>query len=341
MKISCLMANYNTDINMLRQAIDSILSQTYTNFEFIIVDDASSDGSYAYLKERALEDKRIVLLRNDINRGLAYSLNRALEIADGEYIARMDSDDISFKNRFMEEVSYLDMHPNIDVIGSFAKMIGEANTLSITPFYNADDCKSQLLFSPCLIHPTVMMRTEFLKKNHLNYNESFLCSQDFELWARCSEYGNLAIVNKVLLFYRIHGCQVSNRKRELQKNYAQNVCEMQLKKLTDLNQCDLDAHLCICGYEDITTDNCEKVIEWIYRLLELNQMKHIYDNKSLYKISFNRVFNLVLKGNNSIKEKMLLIIKHKELRSIINFNSLFYRIIYEVLFRLNGKRVND
>lgn len=117
MKISCIMANYNTKEEYLTKSINSILNQTYKDFELIIVDDGSTNGNVEFLQEYKNKDNRIKLLINDKNMGQPYSRNRAIKTASGEYIAIMDADDISLKDRFKIEVDYLDSHKEIMAVG--------------------------------------------------------------------------------------------------------------------------------------------------------------------------------------------------------------------------------
>ena len=121
--VSVIMSNYNTPEEFLRASIESVLNQTYSNFEFIIVDDCSTDNSLEIIK--SYQDERIVVLENKENLGITKSLNRGLEIAKGEYVARMDADDISFPKRFETQVEYLKNNPQVIVCGTGVELIGD------------------------------------------------------------------------------------------------------------------------------------------------------------------------------------------------------------------------
>lgn len=331
--VSCIMANYNTDIEILKQSIDSILSQTLHDFEFIVVDDCSTDSSFEFLKSYTEKDERIVLLRNQKNSGLAFSLNRAIQIAKGKYIARMDSDDISLPNRFERQVDYLDRHPEIDILGSFAELFGDTTGLSFNPFVSKEECKCQLLFVPCLIHPSVMIRTDFLNKYHLQYDEKYLCSQDFDMWTRCAEHGNITMIKEILLKYRIHGTQISSKKKELQRNYAIEICKRQLTKLNitpDSNE--MLAHLVLCGKEEVNTENIQAIVQWGDYLVKSNEETHLFNQKALKTIVYNRIFNLVL--NSKIRKILIpqILLKNK----MINYKNV-YSILYRIFFIISHK----
>src|SRR3989338_10709157 len=125
-KISVIMSVYN-GMPYLPEAVKSILNQTYKNFEFIIIDDASTDQSTKYL--RFLKDKRIKLIKNSKNLGLAASLNKALKFAKGEYIARMDADDISLPKRFEKQVKFFKKHPSVDICGTWVNLIDDVGKI--------------------------------------------------------------------------------------------------------------------------------------------------------------------------------------------------------------------
>lgn len=325
------MANYNTDRSMLTASIESILKQSYRDFELIIVDDASTDESKELVYFYAKKDPRIKVIENEINSGLACSMNKAIDYSCGEYIARMDTDDIALPNRFKIQAEFLDNNFDIDICGSFAKVFGAQHHLSLTPFYRKEYCKVQLLYSSCLIHPTVMMRKKFLTDNHLFYNQKFLCSQDFELWARAAECGNIEMINKVLLYYRVHNGQVSIRKKLLQKEYAIEICRRQIERLaSEITEEQMKLHLILCGHNELTLSNIQKVIQWIDTLLSYNRKTQIYDQDILKKMLYNRLLNLMLKSSIPIQQKVKTIITDRSFWSITNLYSVAYRAMYSM-----------
>ena len=201
MKISIVMPVYNAE-HFLKEAIGSILGQSFSDFEFIIVNDGSSDESGNIVK--SFNDKRIVYIGNTANSGLAHSINTGVQAARGLYIARMDADDIALPHRLEEEAKYLDTHPAIGVVGSWMVFMNESGNLShvlkrpATPL----GVKWQSLFSTPLFHPAIMARSEILKQNP--YDENLHNSEDYELWSRLlfKQGVQLANIEKPLLYYR-------------------------------------------------------------------------------------------------------------------------------------------
>lgn len=201
--ISVVMGAYNSE-KYISEAIESIINQTYKNFEFIIIDDCSADKTNMIIRKYAVKDNRIKLINNSNNMGLTYCLNKGIKIAKGKYIARMDTDDIALPSRLEKQFSYLENHKNVVVLGSWAfdidengKIIQERNV----PKYNKDIVNLIKLVSP-MIHPTVMFR-----KKEINiiggYNEDFKLSQGYELWFRCIAKGyHMENLSERLLYYR-------------------------------------------------------------------------------------------------------------------------------------------
>jgi hypothetical protein len=204
-KISVIMPAYNAE-RYVGEAIESVLSQTFGDFEFLIIDDASTDSTESVIA--SFSDPRIRLLKNENNLGIARTLNRGLDEALGEYIARMDSDDVSLPERFEKQVRYLDLHPECDVLGC---AIEEFGALSGIKRFSEDHetLKIDLIFGSCFAHPSVMMRADAIGKNALHYDPEFSKMEDWELWCRASGAHRLASLPDVLLKYRIHSGQVT------------------------------------------------------------------------------------------------------------------------------------
>ena len=200
-KVSVLMAVYNGE-RYLRQSVESILNQTYSDFEFIILDDGSNDSTLSILNEYAPRDRRMVLVRNETNIGLARSLNLGLELAQGEYIARMDADDISMPERLAVQVAYLETHSDIGVLGSKAYFVDdEMSTINYPE--NPDYLKWCLCFYNPIAHPSVMYRHSLIDSVG-GYNEEYQFAQDYELWGRLSGITKLSNFQQVLVQMRKH-----------------------------------------------------------------------------------------------------------------------------------------
>ncbi|MBE9047647.1 glycosyltransferase [Pleurocapsales cyanobacterium LEGE 10410] len=231
-KVSVLMCVYNGEAH-LRAALESILEQTFTDFEFVIVDDGSTDSSWQMLTEYSREDSRITLIRNQENIGLTKSLNKGLKLAEGEYIARQDADDVSFPERFEKQVAFLDRHSEVVLVSCDIERIN-AEGCPIGKFQRG--CEPELVFWYLLFynrlagHSQVVFRRESVM-NIDGYCENYRYSQDYELWCRLVETGKILILPKVLLQQRFHSQRVSAAKKLEQREYTLAQVKHNIQKL--------------------------------------------------------------------------------------------------------------
>lgn len=203
-RITVLMPVYNCEL-YIKEAIDSILNQTFTDFEFIIIDDASTDKTVDIIK--TYSDERIKLIVKPLNTGYTNSLNYGLQVAKGEYIARMDGDDISLPERFSKQVDFLDENPEIALCGTALRIIGSDIIICYPEEHNS--IKLNLLKRNCITHPSVMLRKCILDKYSFIYDIAKEPAEDYDLWIRLSAVSKLYNLQEVLLNYRIHEPQVS------------------------------------------------------------------------------------------------------------------------------------
>ncbi|MES2796051.1 MAG: glycosyltransferase [Bacteroidota bacterium] len=229
--ITVLMPVYNCEL-YINEAIDSILNQTYTNFEFLIIDDASTDKTVSIIK--TYTDSKIQLIEKPLNTGLTNSLNLGLQLAKGKYIARMDGDDISLPERFEKQVVFLEANPEVVLCGTLFNAIGSELVIKLPEHY--EDIKLGLLKGNCIAHPSVMIRNQVLDEFSIFYDVSKEPAEDFDLWVRLISFGKLYNLQEVLLNYRVHNTQVS-QKREIAQ--IQSALQSRLQMLKYLN-CSLD-----------------------------------------------------------------------------------------------------
>ena len=203
MEISVIMSVYNGE-KFVRKCIESILNQTFTRFEFIIIDDGSTDNTKNIIKEYEKKDERIILIENETNQGLTKNLNKALSIAKGEYIARMDADDISTKDRLQTEYEYLKKHKEITVVSCIGQYIDENDNLEevkYMPESNEEIVAMMHKVNP-ILHPGVMFRKKEIEEIG-NYDERYKVVQDYNLWFRCMKEGyKFYNIQKILLYFR-------------------------------------------------------------------------------------------------------------------------------------------
>ena len=220
------MSVYNGE-KYLAEAIESILGQTFTDFEFIIINDGSSDRSVEIIQEYGKQDGRIRLIENENNIGLALSLNKGIDAARGRYIARMDADDISLPDRFAIQVNYLESHQEIWVLGSSIQIIDEKGRVMRQVDYPSDPgvlrWNMMLGAEGIVCHPACMLRKELFEA--VGYYKNFPTSQDLELWTRLFFMEDLHITNlrDVLFSSRNHADQVSTGRRDLQFNTSNEI----------------------------------------------------------------------------------------------------------------------
>ncbi|MCD7726288.1 MAG: glycosyltransferase [Clostridiales bacterium] len=223
--ITVLMSVYNEE-NNIDESIQSILAQTYENFEFIIIDDASTDHTVEKILN--YKDKRIVFIRNEVNCGLTKNLNYGLKIAKGKYVLRMDGDDISLPERFEKQVEFMERNPRIALSGSGMKRFGECNK-SLRPTVDKELLKINLIFNSVIAHPTVIVRKDFIDMHEIQYDENLQYAQDYMFVYQVSQKGDIANMPIILLKYRTHKEQISLGKADVQLRCA-NVTRKRILK---------------------------------------------------------------------------------------------------------------
>ncbi|WP_052503412.1 glycosyltransferase family 2 protein [Lacinutrix sp. Hel_I_90] len=213
--ITVLIPTYNCE-QYVHEAVQSILDQTYTNFECMIIDDCSTDNTVGVIK--AFNDSRINLIIKSKNSGYTNSLNYGLTISKGKYIARMDGDDICLPHRFEKQIEVLENDDNIVVCGSVFKIIDSEIVIEAPEHH--EEIKIGLLKDSCIGHPTAMIRKSVLDDNQINYNTEYEPAEDYDLWVRLSQLGKLYNIQEALFLYRVHDNQVSITKKEIQRKRA-------------------------------------------------------------------------------------------------------------------------
>jgi len=206
--VSVIMPTYNAE-KYVKQAVESILNQTYKKFEFVIIDDTSTDSTFNILKDFRNIDRRIILIQNKKNLGVTRSLNEGIKLAKGKYIIRMDADDWSFPERFKLQIELMEKNPKVVVSGSYVEICdSELKTKYIRKYQNNDTNIRKHIFrySP-FAHPATIWKAEVLKKER--YNEIINVSQDYELYFRVGKIGKFMNLNKSLLKLRMHKQSIS------------------------------------------------------------------------------------------------------------------------------------
>jgi glycosyltransferase involved in cell wall biosynthesis len=264
----------------LVEAIESVLNQSLQDFELILVDDASTDGSLATLK--TWNNRRIKILKNVRKLGLARSLNKVISYAKGKYIARMDHDDIALRQRFENQVEFFEHHPKIDILGTWAKTFGSSQQIWKYPTDDAE-IKAEMLFNSNLVHSSVMMRASALKRHRLSYDPKIPRAQDYELWSRAAERINFANLDQVLMLYRLHSKQAGKQHADSQQAVASRVRLRQLRALgLKPTKAQLNLHNAISIWDFPKTEKGLLEVErWLQMLLVANRRVEIYSQAAL------------------------------------------------------------
>lgn len=225
--VSVVLPAYNAG-PYIAEAINSILNQTFTDFELIVVNDCSTDTTEQEIL--AIADSRIQYIKNAQNSGLIYNLNLSFSLAKGKYIVRMDADDISLPTRIAEQVGFMEANTKVGICGTWFESFGTQNTIAQYETEN-DAIKLRMLYQCHFCHPTVILRKSIIAENNLTYDRAFIHAEDYELWGRMAFMTGFANIGQVLLKYRIHGENVSQKHSDVQGENSGKVIQAIFKRL--------------------------------------------------------------------------------------------------------------
>lgn len=289
--VSVLMPVYNSE-EYIYDAISSILNQSYTKFEFIIINDGSTDKSLEIIN--CFRDNRIKLFTNETNKGLIFSLNFGISKCAGKYIARMDSDDISCFNRLEKQVKFLENNPDIIILGTSVKYLNNpSKKVNLENILTHEQIKVNLLTKTCFFHPTVMLRGEILYNNkNLRYDSSKVHVEDYDFWIKLLNYGQLANLNQPLLKYRIHDENISIKHYDTQKEKSFEIKKAYLNEILikELNIDELNqlTRFFDCSLQLTTIIELERLTELLKKVIIRESNPHLISRiKELYFYSLS------------------------------------------------------
>ena len=224
--ISVLMPVYNTKEEFLRASIESILNQTFKDFEFIIINDGSTNNAEEVIL--SYKDNRIKYVKQE-NQGIVGALNNGWSKASGKYIARMDSDDIAYPERFAKQIRFLEENPEYSLVGSWAKIIPSNNLIKLP-----QDIKVMDLLADCMfIHPSIMFNKADFEKFNLQYETGFEYAEDYCLYANAVKYLKMTNLQEVLLDYRVYPENSSSKNRDVRIRSSFKVQDLILENLSN------------------------------------------------------------------------------------------------------------
>ena len=279
-RVSVLMPVYNAG-RFLTQAIDSIVEQTFCDWELIVINDGSTDNSKAIIE--SYSDDRIRYYENESNLKLIKTLNRGIDLCTGEYIARMDADDIASPCRLEEQVGFLDKNPlhimcgtNATIINNKGERVGKIHNLTTNDFLQIN-----LLFSDPFVHPSMLIRKDILAVN--KYDERYRHTEDYELWCRIAPMGLVANLSEELLEYRWHDANVSVVHNDEQNRVKDEIIRQQLQKL-DINPSEEELYchrvtfrLYAMGVkQDVSSVQFDAITNWFDKLVRQNEKLGVY-----------------------------------------------------------------
>ena len=211
-KVTVLMPVYNGE-KYLKKSIESILDQTFTDFEFLIIDDGSTDESLELIK--SYDDTRIKIIVHEQNKGLIKTLNEGIELAAGDYVARMDGDDVSLPERLEKQIAFMDNNQDVAVCGTWTKSMNENGKIVSTMKSLSGILLKYNYWKPSpMIHPSVMMRKSLIKE--FLFSVDAASAEDYDLWLRIVKKHRIFNIKECLLLYRIHGENISTKRRDEQ-----------------------------------------------------------------------------------------------------------------------------
>jgi len=300
--VSVVMATYNGE-RFIKEAIQSVLDQTFSDFEFIIIDDGSTDSTEKKIHD--FNDDRIVYIKKDINSGIADSLNLGISMAKGKYIARIDDDDVCLPNRLKEQVNFLDKHDDIILCATQVKS-DQNDNIEQKP-ESHEDIKMQLLFGNAIVHPTVMIRKSILLKH--NYNPDKVPSEDYDLWSRLICEGKFFKIEKPLLYYRYHKTSETSKRRKEQLLLNVGIAEFMFNKsgFKGIKNDDESIKALASHNYTISWKQLAQLIKWFDSLKRNNETEKIFHKEKFNELANTSLETFIIKffANNSILKKII------------------------------------
>lgn len=323
--ISIILPVYNSE-KYIYAAVQSMLDQTFTDFELIVINDASTDGTLDIL--RNFNDPRIRLINNETNLKVVKCLNRGIDLAKGEFIARMDADDISYPQRLEKQLAYLQSHPDIDLCATWVKVFG-ADDFIHYPYEDHELIKTELLFLNIIRHPTIMFRRKPFIENKVYYNELYINCEDYGLWVELIDRLKFATLQEVLLEYRIHEKNTSipqSKNWNIIKRMNFMAYQVLLKRMgVEYSEDELELHLNL-GFKHITHLKDKELVqylEWLKKLARANNRSKYFEEISFLNSLFTNLLFLFRKMHKTPINYYRFISAFSSIYSLKSFSAIF------------------
>lgn len=274
-EVSVLMPVHNAGL-FVEDAVRSVLRQTFADFELVVMDDGCTDDTLFRIAQ--FKDPRIRVIRNEKNIGIARTLNRALDLIQTEWIARMDADDICEPDRLETQLAFMRAQPDLAVAGGWIRLCGERKPVVVRPPHGIETVRAFLFFGNALFHPTVMLRRSLLERHRLRYDPSYSCTEDYELWTRAADVAAVDNQSRVVLNMRVYGANISASMQHVMVPQTKDILRRQLGKLgIKPSDTELERHYRMgLAISAGSFRELKAVQQWILRLIETNQMIKAY-----------------------------------------------------------------
>lgn len=275
-KVSLMMPAYNVE-KYIGEAIESVLDQTFQDFELLIVEDGSTDQTYRIARQYEAKSDKIRLFQNDKNRGIAYSRNRLLEEAQGTYLAVLDSDDVALPTRLEKQVQFLDAHPEVGLLGTWIEHFGKGAIAGETSQYLTDyaPLACRLLFQNNFAQSSVMFRRALAK---LGYDSRMPPAEDYHLWVRISWQTAVRNLPEPLVRYRVHDANISSHQADVIRRNVAEIYRQQLVRLgLTPTEDELKLHYALANQRLNQDENTlQAALNWLTKLHRANQQTQKY-----------------------------------------------------------------
>jgi glycosyltransferase involved in cell wall biosynthesis len=299
-QISVILPVYNGQL-YLKEAIESILNQSYANFELIIINDGSIDDSEKLIQ--SYKDERIVYIKNDINIGLIETLNKGLIFSKGKYIARMDADDISLPNRLEKQVCFLEENPAFGLLGTGYSIFGGKEEEVHYPSEHEKLKIACLSYNP-FCHPSVMIRKAVLDEFNLKFQKEYIHAEEYKLWTEILSVTKCHNLKEILLKYRFHSSQISQVHLVKQLEITQKI---QIEYLKNAGFSLTDKNLKVLNFlshkvTKLTNIFAIDLLDGLEKIINQNREIHFFDKKLLENFLYITYKNILLEVENIDKK---------------------------------------
>lgn len=325
-ELCVLIPTYNVEL-YIEECITSILNQTYSEFDLIILDDASEDKTIEIIQKLANKDSRIKLYLNEKNEGIIESRNKLFELSDHEYIAIMDSDDIAYPTRLEKQLNFLKKNKRYGIVSSNFRII-PLNTVANHASFN--DCiKETMIFINIINNPSTMFVSRYMKDNNILYDPDYRGSSDYKFWIDLLKFTDAYILDEVLVDYRRHGIQESTKNRTRQKEAHAMVTYNLLKEFNIGITLKDTRNMIFPNF--LMLNEKKRILELYMKILKQNKKINLYDTRQLSKVVKIKCINLLL---NEGKKELFTVWKIFEIKDLF-FNYPLIKSFFKGLFQNN------